>query len=284
MSKKLFKFAPIIPVLFAFSVHGISSAVAAGFEILKPHRAIYEIKLNEASDRSGISNLNGRIVYEMVGNECEGMSVRYRFVSNINANGQIFTTDQQTSSHESPDGKEFSFLNKSMVNEQLDREIRGIAVNEEAGLQVQLSSPDEKSVSLERAQFLSAHLVEVIEKAKAGEAFFTSQVFDAGDAADVVLKTTNIIGKQNTRNEKLPGENDAVVELIGEQSYWPVTMGYFGKALEGSTEQIPQYEVSFLLYEGGISRKLVMRYPDYSLTGTLVGLELLDQEACQIKN
>lgn len=259
-------------------------AFAAGFEILRPHRAIYEITLDKASDRSGIASMNGRIVYEMVGNECEGMTVRYRFVSNVNANGEIFRTDQQTSTHESADGKEFSFLTKSMVNDKLDREVRGIAENAKTGLVIDITSPEPRKMTLKNAKFLSTHLVEVIEKAKAGESFFTEQVFDAGDTADEVLKTTNIIGKQSIKSEALPGESKEVLDLLGSKQSWPVTMGYFGTVLEDSTEHIPEYEVSFLLYEGGISRKLEMRYPDYSLNGTLVGLTMLDQNECKIDN
>ncbi len=59
----------------------LGEAGAAGFEILKPHRAVYEVKLEDSTDRSGISNMTGRIVYEMEGNECDGISVRYRFVT-----------------------------------------------------------------------------------------------------------------------------------------------------------------------------------------------------------
>lgn len=258
---------------------GLSNA--AGFEVLRSHRAIYDVKLEEASDRSGISSMNGRIVFEMVGNECDGMSVRYRFVSNVGANGEVFRTDQQTSTHESADGKEFTFLTKSLVNDQLDREIKGIAENKEKALQVNLQTPKKRDFSLESAKFLSTHLVNVINKAKAGEAFFTEMVFDAGDTADNVLKTTNVIGKSQFANEQFPGETEDIVKQLGAKETWPVTMGYFGKVHENATEHIPEYEVSFLLYEGGISRRLSMRYPDYALSGALVGLELFEQPVCK---
>ena len=256
---------------------------AAGFEVLRPHRAVYNIKLDEASERSGIATMDGRIVYEMTGNECEGMSVRYRFVSNVNANGKIFRTDQQTSSHESPDGKEFSFIVRSTVNDQLDREVRGTAFNNRDGLEVSLSSPDKKVLNLSKAQFLSAHLVNVLEKAKAGQVFFKQNVFDAGDEADEVMKTTNLIGNEKPVLEILPGEDEKAVKLLGSEPAWPVTIGYFGDATANSSEQIPVYEVSFLLYEGGISRNLSMRYPDYTLSGTLVKLEILDKTNCNPK-
>lgn len=259
-------------------------AGAVGFEILKPHRAIYEIELEKASDRSGINSMSGRIVYEMKGDECDGISVNYRFVSRINANGDIFTTDQQTASHETPDGNEYSFLTKSFVDDRLDRTVKGIAVNRRGTMEVSLDSPQEREVELEAANFISSHLVKVIEGAREGRHFFSLDVFDGGDDADEVLKTTNIVGAAKTYDEPLPGEKAKAIEELADDPAWPVTIGYFKKNRTDSTEPVPVYEVSFLLYEGGISRKLIMRYPDYSLRGSLVALEFLDDGDCRIEN
>jgi hypothetical protein len=257
---------------------------AAGFEILRPHRAIYEIELKEATERSGIATMNGRIVYEMNGNECDGMSVRYRFVSRVNANGEIFTTDQQTASFESPDGSQYTFLTKSYVNEALDRTVKGVAEQTGSGLQVKLDSPEKRELELKGASFISTHLVKMIEEARDGTAFFKLNVFDGGDGADEVLKTTNVIGGPDIVDEVFDGEKAEAVAGLKNETSWPVTIGYFDNLITDSTEGMPVYQVSFLLYEGGISRKLTMSYPDYSITGSLVSLELLEQEACTLNN
>ncbi len=259
-------------------------AQATGFEILRPHRAVYEIDLREATERSGIETMTGRIVYELSGNECDGMSVRYRFVSRVNANGEIFTTDQQTASFEAPDGGEYTFLTKSFVNDTLDRTVKGVATLESDVTQVKLDSPEEREIELPKANFISTHLVEVIEHARRGETFFKMDVFDGGDGADEILKTTNVIGQPKVMNDPLQGESEKAVEPLKDKQAWPVTIGYFNNILTDSTEGLPVYQVSFLLYEGGISRKLVMSYPDYSINGTLISLEMLDDEACKLKN
>lgn len=62
---------------------------------------------------------------------------------------------------------------------------------------------------------------------------------------------------------------------------WPVTIAYFGKGGGESTEDLPVYEVSFLLYGNGVSRKLNLRYPDYSLNAELVSLDFLPETGCQ---
>jgi len=65
---------------------------------------------------------------------------------------------------------------------------------------------------------------------------------------------------------------------------WPVTVSYFDKKPGQTSESLPVYEVSFLLYENGVARQLLMRYPDYSLKASLSEIEFFDNNPCQIKN
>ncbi len=45
----------------------VSSAGFAGAVPLVQHRAVYDLKLSDASDRSGITGITGRMVYEIRG-------------------------------------------------------------------------------------------------------------------------------------------------------------------------------------------------------------------------
>lgn len=267
-----------MPSTFLF----ILPAQSAGFELLKPHRAVYEVTLDNASERSGIVNMHGRIVYEMSGNACEGMNVQYRFVADVNANGDIFKTDQQSASFESSDGKEFSFFVRSEVNEQLDRELRGVALSADNELTINLSSPKERNLKLKNAVFSSAHLVKVLEAAKDGKTFFKQDIFDSGDDGDEIMKTTNLIGKYSLHDDLIKGEKNEAISILLGQKAWPINIGYFGTAAKGPSEQVSDYEISFLMYAGGISRNLSMRYPDYSLNGSLISLEMLEQTECKL--
>lgn len=78
----------------------------------------------------------------------------------------------------------------------------------------------------------------------------------------------------------LDGEKSGVEEDFSDQVAWPVTISYFKRSAGSSGEGLPLYEASFLLYESGISRRLVMRYPDYSLKADLQKLELLEKTSC----
>lgn len=255
-------------------------AHAAGFEILAPHRAVYEVKLEEALDRSGIESMNGRIVYESRGNECEGISINYRFVTRINTGSDIFVTDQQSASYESSDGQQFSFSTRSFVNEQPDQKIKGSAERVPDGIKVRLDGENPRDLNLSGGVFISTHLVAVIESALQGEVFVTHDVFDGSGEADKVLKSASVIGKPRVVSKQFSGESqDQVGELLDQQA-WPVTMSYFNRNQDNTAEGIPIYEASFLLYGNGITRNLTMRYPDYSLKATLSELEFLEKGEC----
>lgn len=271
------------PVLIAstFLLLAPHVAIAAGFEMLKPHRAIYDVQLNEAEDRSGISALTGRIVYETRGNACEGISIQYRFVTQISTGRDRFVTDQQSASFESADGEEFSFTTKSFVNDQADQNLVGSAMRVGEGLTVKLEGDNPRELELDDGLFTSSHLVAVLESAQRGEVFVSHQVFDGSGDADDLLRSASVIGKARRVSEPLEGEEEGEVDALLTLDAWPVTMSYFKSNPDNSGEALPIYEASFLLYGNGVTRDLTMKYPDYELKATLSELEFLDAGECE---
>ena len=75
---------------------------------LHAHRAVYDLTLDKASDRSGITGITGRMVYEFNGSACEGYTVKFRFVTQIDTSDTTRLTDQQTTTFEDAEGKTFS--------------------------------------------------------------------------------------------------------------------------------------------------------------------------------
>jgi len=278
----------ITPICSAalFVSFGISAniAQATGFEILAPHRAVYEVKLENAEDRSGIEGMQGRIVYELRGNECEGIAINYRFVTRISTGRDVFVTDQQSASYESPDGMEFSFSTKSFVNEQPDQHIKGTARRSSDGITVTHDGKDPKKLQLQNGLFTSTHLIEVVKKAIEGKAFISHNVFDGSGQADAVLNSASVIGKARVVTDLLEGEAEAGIEALKKNEAWPITMSYFRTDVNNSAESVPIYEASFLLYRNGVSRNLTMRYPDYQLKASLTDIEFFDRSPCKIEN
>lgn len=256
-------------------------ASASGFGLLAPHRAIYELSLKDASERSGIKAMKGRIVYEVTGGKCEGMAVRYRFVTNITTADGSYQTDQQTTTYESPDGKEFNFLTRTFVDERPERTVGGAARRTPDGVKVELNQPEDREVDLPDAVFISTHLADLIGKAQKGEQFVYNNVYDGSDDADEVVASSSVIGNAKVFDQVLSGETENAVDKLKTTEAWPVTISYYDKKADSSSENLPIYEASFLLYGNGVSRKLVLRYPDYALSGQLSSLEILEATDCE---
>jgi len=257
-------------------------AHSVGFEVIAPHRAIYEITLLKASDRSGIKDMKGRMVYEVRGNECEGISLQYRFLSRITTGRDYFLSDQHTSTFESADGKSFNFLTKSFLNEQLEETVKGIARQvSDGGVNVVLERPSAQVFDFSKARFLTSHLVELIKQAKNGENYLRGDLFDGSDGGDETISTSSFISGQKSIADSKHPQAPAVVSDLKSLRAWPVAMSYFKKDTGATAEHLPIFESSFLLFENGVSTDLVMRYPDYSLTGKLTQLEMFKNPPCR---
>lgn len=248
-----------------------ATAAEAGVGALVPHRAVYDLALDSASDRSGITGLSGRMVYEFAGSPCDGYTVTFRFVTRIDTEDTSRLTDQQTTTYEDGEGASFDFVTRSFVDEALDSELRGSARRERGETRVFLEKPEKQEATLAAAQFPTQHLKDLLARAKSGETFYETELFDGSEDADKVMTTTVIIGKPAKASASDP-ELKALGDLAGA-SFWPVDMAYFNLADGGADgEELPTYRISFKLYENGMTRDLVMDYGTFSMTGTLVDL------------
>ena len=253
-----------------------SSAGVAAAVPLAQHRAVYDLKLSEASGSSGITGISGRMVYEIRGSACEGYTVRFRYVTQADTRDASQVTDQQTTTFEDADGKSFSFVTKSYTDQNLDKELRGNATRESDGIKIQIDKPETKSVELEPTQFPTQHLVDLISRAKTGETFYETSIFDGSEDADKAMTTTVIVGRQSNTSNGDP-EAKALDGLSGEK-FWPVDIAYFDEATEGG-EDTPEYRISFKLYENGLTRDLEMDYGDFVIEGQLVDLAVFEPDA-----
>lgn len=242
---------------------------------LVQHRAVYDLKLTNASDRSGITGITGRMVYELRGSACEGYTVRFRYVTQSSTRDASQLTDQQTTTFEDADGKSFSFATKSYVDQNLDKELRGNATREGDGVKIQIDKPEPKNFELEPAQFPTQHLVDLINRAKTGETFYETSIFDGSEDADKAMTTTVIVGKQANASASDP--EFKALNALGTEKYWPVDIAYFDETSEGG-EDTPEYRISFKLYENGLTRDLDMDYGDFVIHGQLVDLAVFEPD------
>ncbi|NLS06822.1 cell envelope integrity EipB family protein [Rhizobium sp. P32RR-XVIII] len=272
------------PSLAALLIAGVSSSAWAGAPAsgaaiasgLVAHRAIYDLELKDATERSGIAGMFGRMVYEFDGNYCEGFTTNFRFVTQIDTGDSTRVSDQQTKTFENLKDRKFTFETKSFTDDQLDKEVNGEANNKADGVTVDLKRPQSKELQLAQSRFPTEHMLDVIENAKAGKRFFEARVFDGSDDGDKALATTTVVGKQVTpvAGEETDAGNAGA---FANQAFWPVTISYFNENTK--SDALPVYRMSFKLYENGITRDLTMDYGDFVLTGKLAKLEMLNKKA-----
>ncbi|OCW56814.1 cell envelope integrity EipB family protein [Hoeflea olei] len=256
---------------------GAGTAGRVGSAALVAHRAVYDLTLKEASERSGISGMVGRMVYEFGGSACEGYTVSFRFVTEIATGDESRITDQQTTTFEDIRNQTFRFVTRSFVNQQLDHEIRGSAEADGNELEVKLVQPEKLELDIPAAHFPTEHMIEMIDKARAGERFYESRIYDGSDEGDRAMLTTTIVGEKEKADS-----NDAEAKkagALGDQAYWPVSMSYFEENSEG--DGLPVYSIAFKLYENGVTRDLTMDYGDFVLEGQLAQLDMYEAAPCK---
>ncbi len=278
------------PTLFAIavslstmaSIWPAPQAHASALEKLRAHRAVYDLSLKEASDRSGITGMNGRIVYEMQGSVCEGFTVRFRFLTRVQSARKTFTNDQRSSTFESGDGNEFSFVTQSFLNGQQEQDLRGRASKKDDKIKITISKPDEREVELDTAMYMTAHIAKLLDAAAAEQTIVQAKVFDGSDEGDKLVDTTAVIGRAKPSLEGLKGEPEELVKSLSKEEAWPMSVSYFSTGEEANAgERLPSYQVSFYLHASGVSRDLKMQYPDYALSGQLKELEYLPVSKCE---
>lgn len=243
---------------------------------LAAHRAVYDLSLDGTTDDSDVTGAAGRIVYEFDGSACDGYTTKFRMVTQLDGEETSRLSDMQSSSFEDGDGKSFSFISKTYVDQKLDKEVKGVATLGRGETTVSIEKPEPRTVTLEPARFPTQHTLEMIEKARQGVHFYQTMLFDASEDADKATMTTVAIGEQHK-----PAADDperAAMGKLADEPYWPVQIAYFDLS-DGNGEETPNYRISFKLHGNGITRDMTMDYGDFSMTGRLVRLDLFDHAA-----
>lgn len=248
------------------------------------HRAVYDLGLAEAPG-GGISSLSGRLVYEFAGSSCEGYQSRFRMVTRMgNDKGEGRLTDLRTTSHEGADGRSFDFVDETYAQGKKVEGSRGRASLGAAGVRVRLDGggADGREVTLpEGALFPTAHMAAVIEAARAGRHFLDLTLYDGSGAGDHVYETSVVIGQEATGPDDLSGDAAGVAALTAGHRRWPVQLAYFDPTKADGGEQTPDYTMSFLLYDNGVSRRLRLDYGSFRIAARLTGIEALPVATCR---
>jgi hypothetical protein len=250
---------------------------------LVPHRAIYEMTLDDARSASGVTGIDGRMVFEFTGSSCDGYSLNMRMVTQMtDSQGQVNMTDLRSSTWEQGDGKTFRFQSAQYLNDKLNDVTMGRAVREalNSPVKVKLSQPSRAELNLTgQVLFPTQHSLALIDAALKGESMVQARIYDGSEKGRKIYETTALIG-----TKVAPGADETELEAaakdkgLDELASWPVSIGYFEPKGE---DQTPNYQIDFRLYANGVSRELLIDYGDFSIHGTLTSLEYLKAGECR---
>lgn len=250
---------------------------------LSPHRAVYEMKLERTNASAGISALSGRMVFELKGSACAGYEQTMRFVTEtLDQRGNPALTDQRSTFKEAAQTGRFTFDTRQYRNDRLTETSTGTAERgtDPARLKIEISKPKSKKLNIEEAVlFPVEHSIRLLEAAHRGESLFAVNLYDGSDKGEKVYATTAALGQKKPVgiNKTLGAEN--VAAGLDGLAAWPVSLSYF--EIDGKRrDAVPNYELSFLYFENGVSRKLFIDYGTFSMSGSLIKLTMLPQDAC----
>lgn len=255
---------------------------------LAPHRAVYELSLDRSAAGAGVTELSGRMVYELKGNDCKGYEQTTRFVTRTeNQKGDETLTDLRSLYVENGEATRFRFDTTQYQNDRLTEQTTGDARRKRAGepeLRVNVRKPIRKRTSLKGPGILFPieHTKALLAAAIAGKRIFVADLYDGSEKGLKVFETTAVVGDRKPAGAKsdLPAlKNGAVLD---QQPSWPVSLSYYGKD-ESKGDAVPEYEIAFLLYENGVSRKLFIDYGNFAIRGVLSHIEMLDPGKCEPK-
>ena len=260
-------------------------AMAAATAPFLPHQALYELSLVKSRGSSQVNSARGRILYNFSGNACEGYTSEFRQVSELDVGeGKVTLSDLRSTSWEDAGGKSYRFKIETRMNDADASPVDGIAERTGDHITVKLKQPMVKTFTLDGATVFPTEQIErIIEAAKEGKSVLELTVYDGSDNGEKVYNTLSVIGQPITGDKPSTSPDPSTTnEQMKQLTRWPVTVSYYdrdAKTKEG--EQTPVYAMSFELFENGVSRKLVLDYNDFVISGALGKFDVKDAKPCK---
>lgn len=249
-------------LLLGVCAYGLAPPAAA--QEIAPHRAIYEVKLAEAS--SSVDDVEGLLSVE-ISRSCDQWAYSQRFELRMMQEGKEPSRFSfQLAAWESLDGATYGFRSSTGDGDGAGAKIVGRA---SAGSIGAATARYTEPAAFERplpdgVLFPLGWLKAGLKASISGVGKFSGHVF-MGAAPDEPLRVNSIILKAKPVD---PAE--ASNPLLAGQRWRHISAFYSPKSLD-----IPEYEAEETVLENGVLAGAVMRYPVYSLAINLKRIEAL---------
>ncbi|MDO8287948.1 MAG: DUF1849 family protein [Parvibaculum sp.] len=261
--------------------------VSTGQRIVEqqPHRAVYDLSLDQASSAGGVASLEGRMVLEWRGGpSCDGYTSEQRVVTRTTDDmGQLSVSDVRLSAWESVDGNEFRFDRTEYTDGVLGAQEFGKAKRADGKviLELEYGDPIELPGDLQFPNAFNTGLSKAISR---GQPSYVNLLFDG--AQKYATNVTAFIAK----GEQMPGDagniqikNASEGVTLAQMKVRTVHVSYFDMNPEEPTDTAdtsPSFEMDYTAFPNGVMGTLKLIYQDASIKGTLQDVEYFKPGSC----
>ena len=248
-----------------------------------PHRAVYDVTLARSAPGSGVSEMTGRMVYELSGSSCEGWTQNMRFVTRMtNQEGAQQLSDLRTSSWEEAKGRRLRFNSTQLRDDAPPDATQGDAARSADGssVEVDLEKPEKKRFRIAGSVYFPIqHSMALVAAARAGRTSFAADLYDGAEKGDKVNPTHAVIGAPMKPGPMKSAASVKNADKLDALASWPVAISYFEPGNERK-DSPPSYELAFRFYENGVSTRLRIDYGEFAINGELSELTFLEPARC----
>jgi len=241
-------------------------------QMLRPARAVYDLRLNNERESGNFYSAAGRLVVELI-EDCSGFIFNHSFISKISAAGRsALVHNTEASIWESRDGQKMRFNMTQKVN--------GTVVEREQGRADLTKNGDGKAVwELPQSRTLKLPIGTlfpvsynrlVTQSALYGKDGFEIPLFDGNNQAGFYHAAV-FIGTRQSKIHPNKGHQS-------EPRSWSVRLAYYNY---DSLIGLPEFEIGFLLFSDGVVDNLKLDYQEFGLIGDLKELAYLEQPNCE---
>lgn len=244
---------------------------------LRPHKALYDVRLTSLKTGAQISNLHGQMFFEWK-QDCEAWISDHRanlFYEYPEGGAVNITTDFST--YEGLDAKSLSFNTRREQGGKLFEEFRGYADLDEGGEgQARFTIPDGLTHQLPAGTlFPMQHTIQILQKAHEGVRFYNATIFDGSDD-EGPHDVNTFISDKITVDAALP-DTPALDKSVMEGKPWLLRMAYFPLKSE---EENADYEMTLVAYDNGVVSYVAIEYEKFAIEQRLIALEAVDRPDC----
>ena len=261
-----------IPLILLLSLF-VAAAPAEAIE-LKPHRAIYSLKLASADSGSGVTDAQGAMVFEWA-ESCESWTTRQRARFDVySPEGGSVRTEVSFSSWEGKTNGSYGFNLRTLQDGRVVEDLRGEAKLEgNGGGQAVYSKPRQQRIELPPGTlFPVAHTKLLIQEAMAGGRQLLRPVFLGQREDEPMMVNAVVTQRAPAAHPTATGDGN---DLLDRPS-WKFHLAFYG----ADDDLLPAFQIHEVLYDNGVVGDATVIYDEFSFAYTLERLEPLPRPKC----